>query len=160
MAIFAAITFTGELFDPTVLPKVILGFFVFCGLASATYIINDIFDVKKDQLHPFKRFRPIAHGDVPVLLAIIIAILLIVSLSVAAFDNARFLHFGISLSGDAIFVFFLFKKRRRHGHSLNCRRLYFASLRRRICQRLPYFGLAFINDDFDFAIFGNWQKTQ
>jgi 4-hydroxybenzoate polyprenyltransferase len=84
LAIFAAITFTGELFDPLVLPKVILGFFVFCGLASATYIINDIFDVKKDRLHPFKKFRPIAHGDVPITFAAILATILIIgSLTVA-----------------------------------------------------------------------------
>jgi len=92
LAIFAAITFTGELFDPTVLSKVVLGFFVFCGLSSATYVINDIFDVKKDKLHPFKRFRPIAHGDVPVFLAIIIAgLLTIISLSGAAFITPAFL---------------------------------------------------------------------
>src|SRR5450759_4790821 len=84
LAVFAAITFTGELFDPTILSKVILGFFVFCGLSSATYVINDIFDVKKDRLHPFKRFRPIAHGDIPILLAVIIAaFLMTISLSVA-----------------------------------------------------------------------------
>src|ERR1035437_186588 len=84
LAIFAAITFTGELFDAPILSKVILGFFVFCGLSSATYVINDIFDVKKDRLHPFKRFRPIAHGDIPVPLAIAIAtILIIVSLFAA-----------------------------------------------------------------------------
>ena len=83
LAIFAAITFTGELFDPPVLSKVILGFFVFCGLASATYIINDIFDVKKDRLHPFKRFRPIAHGDIPVFL-------LVISLSAATFVTPAF----------------------------------------------------------------------
>ena len=84
LAIFAAIVFTGELFDPPVVGKVILGFFVFCGLASATYIINDIFDVKKDRLHPFKKFRPIAHGDIPVPFAATIAvILIIISLTVA-----------------------------------------------------------------------------
>ena len=76
-AIFAAITFAGELFDPQVVSKVILGFFVFCGLSSATYIINDLFDVKKDRLHPFKKFRPIANGDVPKSLAIILAGVLI-----------------------------------------------------------------------------------
>jgi 4-hydroxybenzoate polyprenyltransferase len=84
LAIFAAITFTGELFDPLIVPKVILGFFVFCGLASATYIINDIFDVKKDRLHPFKKFRPIAHGDIPIPFATILAAFLIIgSLAVA-----------------------------------------------------------------------------
>jgi 4-hydroxybenzoate polyprenyltransferase len=76
-AIFAAITFAGELFNPTIFYKVLLGFFVFCGLASATYIINDIFDVKKDRLHPFKKFRPIAHGDIPILFAQILAAALI-----------------------------------------------------------------------------------
>jgi 4-hydroxybenzoate polyprenyltransferase len=84
LAIFAAITFAGELFDPPIVLKVVLGFFVFCGLASATYIINDIFDAKKDRLHPFKKFRPIAHGDVPIPVAAILAIILIVvSLAVA-----------------------------------------------------------------------------
>jgi 4-hydroxybenzoate polyprenyltransferase len=91
LAIFASITFAGELFDPPVLSKVILGFFVFCGLASATYIINDIFDAKKDKLHPFKRFRPIAHGDVPVFLAILIAtFLMLLALSVAVFITPAF----------------------------------------------------------------------
>lgn len=83
-AVFASITFAGELFDIPVFEKVLLSFFVFCGLASATYIINDIFDIKKDKLHPFKRFRPIAHGDVPVGLAVVLAsILITVSLVVA-----------------------------------------------------------------------------
>lgn len=76
-AIFAAITFTGQLFNAPIFFKVFLAFLVFCSLSSATYLINDIFDVKKDRLHPFKKFRPIAHGDVPVNLAAIIATLLI-----------------------------------------------------------------------------------
>jgi len=83
-AVFAAITFAGELFNPILFNKVILSFFVFCGLASSTYIINDIFDAKKDKLHPFKKFRPVAHGDVPVSLAGGIAIfIMFLSLAVA-----------------------------------------------------------------------------
>lgn len=77
LAIFAAITFTGELLDPAVFGKVLFGFFVFCGLSSATYIINDIFDVEKDRLHPFKRFRPLAKGDIPIPVATTLAIILI-----------------------------------------------------------------------------------
>lgn len=83
-AVFAAITFAGELFDKPVFESVLLSFFVFCGLSSATYIVNDIFDIKKDRLHPFKKFRPIAHGDVPVELAITLALFLIVSSLVVA----------------------------------------------------------------------------
>jgi len=83
-AIFAAITFSGQLFNFPVLEKVLLGFFVFCGLSSATYIINDIFDVKKDRLHPFKKFRPLANGDVPIpFAAVLAAFLIIISLFIA-----------------------------------------------------------------------------
>ena len=73
-AIFAAIIFSGNIFEPTILGKVLLGFFVFCGLASATYIVNDVFDIKKDRLHPFKKFRPLAHGDIPIPFALIVAV--------------------------------------------------------------------------------------
>lgn len=78
LAIFAAITFSGDLFNWPILSNVTLGFICFCMLASSTYIINDIFDVKKDRLHPFKKFRPLAHGDIPISLAIFVAIILII----------------------------------------------------------------------------------
>lgn len=78
-AVFASITFAGELFDFPIFSNVVLAFIVFCGLSSATYLINDIFDIKKDRLHPFKKFRPLAHGDVPVSFAISFAILLIIA---------------------------------------------------------------------------------
>ena len=76
LAIFAAIIFSGEFFNLPVLSKVIIGFFVLCGLSSATYIVNDIFDIKSDRLHPFKKFRPLAHEDVPVNIAIFLAVVL------------------------------------------------------------------------------------
>lgn len=78
-AIFAAILFAGELFNPAIFQKVFLGFIVFCGLSSATYIVNDLFDIKKDKLHPFKRFRPLAHGDISISLAGGLALFLVAS---------------------------------------------------------------------------------
>ncbi len=39
---------------------------VFCLLAGAVYTINDLADVEADRVHPVKRSRPIASGDVPV----------------------------------------------------------------------------------------------
>lgn len=77
IALFAAPIFAGQLFEPTVFEKVLLSFAVFCGLSSATYIINDIFDLKKDRLHPFKKFRPLAHGDISLTTAVIIAVILL-----------------------------------------------------------------------------------
>lgn len=72
-ALFAAITFAGQLFNFPLFQKVTLSFICFCLLSSATYIVNDLFDIQKDKLHPFKKFRPLAHGDVPIFLALIIA---------------------------------------------------------------------------------------
>jgi 4-hydroxybenzoate polyprenyltransferase len=37
---------------------------VFCLLAGAVYTINDLVDVEADRIHPVKRERPIARGDV------------------------------------------------------------------------------------------------
>ena len=74
-AIFAAILFSGQLFDGFLLSKVLLGFFAFCVASSAIYIINDIFDVEKDKIHPFKRFRPLAHGDLSIQYATFLAII-------------------------------------------------------------------------------------
>lgn len=64
LAVFAAITFTGELLNVSIFSRVFYGFIIFCGISSAIYVINDLFDVEKDKLHPFKRFRPLANGDV------------------------------------------------------------------------------------------------
>ena len=36
----------------------------FCLLSSCVYVLNDIFDRKSDQTHPFKRRRPLASGAV------------------------------------------------------------------------------------------------
>ena len=76
-ALFAAVTFTGQLFNPEAVFPVILGFLVFCGLSSGTYIVNDIIDIKKDKLHPFKKFRPLPHGDISISFAVVLAFILI-----------------------------------------------------------------------------------
>ena len=96
LTLFAAITFDGSLFDLLALQKVILAFIIFCGLSSAIYIINDIFDIKKDRLHPFKRFRPLARGTISISLAVAISILItIVSLWLSTFINPTFVLIGI-----------------------------------------------------------------
>ena len=84
IAVFAAIIFSGELFDWSSLQKALIAFFVFCILSSAIYIVNDIFDIKKDRLHPFKRFRPLAHQDLTIPYALAVAVLLIIASLVTA----------------------------------------------------------------------------
>ncbi len=76
LSIFAALVFTGNLFHAQLFDEILLAFISFCFVTSATYIINDIFDAKLDRLHPTKRERPIASGDLPVFPAVIEAVLL------------------------------------------------------------------------------------
>ena len=64
---------------------------VFCLLAGAVYTINDLVDVEADRVHPVKRERPIASGEVPESLARTMAVLLVVvSLGMAFLLNAMF----------------------------------------------------------------------
>lgn len=46
-----------------------LGVVGFCLISSAVYVLNDILDAKADRLHPRKRHRPVAAGQVSVLTA-------------------------------------------------------------------------------------------
>lgn len=81
LALYAALIFSGFLFEPDYFWRVTQAFIVFCGLASAVYIINDIVDIPADRKHPFKKKRPIAAGLLPLPIAVfaIVADLLIVS---------------------------------------------------------------------------------
>ena len=49
--------------DLTSVKKSIIGFLVFCLLASSTYIINDLIDLEHDRQHPIKKKRPLAAGQ-------------------------------------------------------------------------------------------------
>lgn len=83
-ALFAAPTFGGQLFNPVIFFNVSLGFIAFCLLASSTYIVNDLFDIEKDRLHPFKKARPIASGKITVTQAkILFVTLMLISLLIA-----------------------------------------------------------------------------
>lgn len=84
-AIFAAILLSGELFNFSAFLNVVYGFMVFCAISSSIYIINDLFDIKKDRLHPFKRFRPLANNEVPIPLAVVLAIVLAVGSILASY---------------------------------------------------------------------------
>jgi 4-hydroxybenzoate polyprenyltransferase len=76
VAIFAAVFLSGIMFDKDQFVLAFQAFVAFCFATSATYVINDLLDIKRDRLHPTKRFRPIASGSLPIPIAIFEALAL------------------------------------------------------------------------------------
>ncbi|NYI70225.1 decaprenyl-phosphate phosphoribosyltransferase [Naumannella cuiyingiana] len=64
--VFTAPLADGSLFQPAVLGRAALAFVAFCLISACIYLINDIRDVEEDRLHPRKRYRPIAAGELRV----------------------------------------------------------------------------------------------
>ncbi len=77
-AVFAALIFSGTLLDQTNQLRALEAFILFCIFSSATYLLNDVFDVERDKLHPFKKKRPIAAGLIPVPAAVAVALVSII----------------------------------------------------------------------------------
>jgi decaprenyl-phosphate phosphoribosyltransferase len=78
----------GRLLERDVLVSVALAFVAFCLVSAAVYLLNDVRDVEEDRLHPTKRLRPIAAGELGVPAAIAIAAVTgIVGLALAFFTS-------------------------------------------------------------------------
>ncbi len=63
LLVIAAAVAAGALSHDHVPLRVGLAFLAFCMLASGIYAINDVRDADEDRLHPRKRFRPVAAGE-------------------------------------------------------------------------------------------------
>lgn len=74
--VLAAPLAAGRFLEPTILVSTLLAVVCFCAVASAVYLINDVRDVAEDRLHPTKRLRPIAAGELAVPTAIAMAVVL------------------------------------------------------------------------------------
>jgi len=109
LGVFAAITFTGQFFNPQLLKISVLAFLIFSILSSASYLINDLIDISRDQLHPTKRLRPIARGVLPKNLALAVAlsgVALGIGLSLALSPSFFIVAFGF-LGIHLLYSFFL-----------------------------------------------------
>jgi len=93
----------GVLLQGTPMLKTLIAFVCFCIAASGTYYWNDALDVQADRIHPKKRFRPIAAGEVPVLLAKQLGTVLLLA-SVALSFTASW-HLAIVVAGYVAITF-------------------------------------------------------
>jgi len=77
LLLFAGIIFAAKLGDFSRWGEALAAFFAYCAASSASYLVNDVRDAPHDRLHPVKRSRPIARGELSPRLAEVLAALLI-----------------------------------------------------------------------------------
>ena len=61
--VFAALVFDRKVFEVEPATRSLLAALVFCALSSGVYLVNDVRDAPSDRLHPTKRRRPVAAGE-------------------------------------------------------------------------------------------------
>lgn len=71
--VFAAPLAAGRLFEPAVAIASLWAFVAFALMSACVYLFNDIRDVEADRMHPRKRLRPIAAGELSIPVAYVLA---------------------------------------------------------------------------------------
>jgi 4-hydroxybenzoate polyprenyltransferase len=105
--LFAALVFDQRLFELDSLLRTIAAFLVFCGLSSGVYLINDIRDAASDRLHPTKRHRAVAAGELASRTALVLAGVLLAG-ALAAGYLVRPEFFLVSLAYVALMMLYTF----------------------------------------------------
>jgi 4-hydroxybenzoate polyprenyltransferase len=90
LLLFAGLLFAAKLQDGTRWLEATAAFAAYCLVASAAYLLNDVRDAADDRLHPVKRLRPVAAGDLSSRFAVAAAaVLATAGLTVSAALGAR-----------------------------------------------------------------------
>lgn len=85
LLLLAGIVFAAELGDAVRWGEAAAIFVAYCAASSAAYLVNDLRDAEDDRLHPVKRYRPIARGELqPEHALVLAAVLAAGALAIAA----------------------------------------------------------------------------
>jgi 4-hydroxybenzoate polyprenyltransferase len=76
LLVFAGLVFAAKLGDAGRWLEALAAFGAYCAISSAAYLINDLRDREDDRLHPVKRTRPIARGELSARRALVLAVCL------------------------------------------------------------------------------------
>lgn len=74
--VLAALIFSKQVLVLPQLARTGLALVIFCFLASAGYLINDLIDLEKDKIHPVKSSRPLPAGKISIGTALFLAVFL------------------------------------------------------------------------------------
>jgi 4-hydroxybenzoate polyprenyltransferase len=85
LLLFAGIVFAAKLGDLPRWGEAAAAFVAYCAASSSAYLVNDLRDAPHDRVHPIKRSRPIARGEVSTERALVLAsVLAVVAAAIAA----------------------------------------------------------------------------
>jgi 4-hydroxybenzoate polyprenyltransferase len=73
LLLFAGLLFAGKLGETSLWPDALIAFVAYCAASSAAYLANDVRDAPHDREHPIKRFRPLASGELPFQVALVLS---------------------------------------------------------------------------------------
>jgi 4-hydroxybenzoate polyprenyltransferase len=73
LLLFAGIIFAAKVGDALRWGEAFAAFAAYCAASSAAYLVNDLRDASHDRLHPLKRWRPIARGELSPRAAVLLA---------------------------------------------------------------------------------------
>jgi len=73
LLVFAGLVFAAKLGDAGRWLEAVAAFGAYCAVSSAAYLVNDLRDREEDRLHPVKRARPIARGELSPRRAVVLA---------------------------------------------------------------------------------------
>jgi 4-hydroxybenzoate polyprenyltransferase len=76
LLVFAGLVFAAKLGDAGRWLEALAAFGAYCAISSAAYLVNDVRDREDDRLHPVKRARPIARGELSPRAALVLAAVL------------------------------------------------------------------------------------
>lgn len=97
------VPFASQVRDLSLWGDLLIGFVLFCLIASSVYIFNDIYDIDSDKHHPMKKFRAVASGRMSRKLAWLLCFtslllsLVIMALFIPSVTLLIFAYLGINL---------------------------------------------------------------
>ena len=98
--VFAGLVFGGKLLEPSAVASATLAALSFCLLSSGFYLINDVRDRDADRLHPVKRLRPVAAGELaPRTAAVLGALLILFAIAASALLSWSLMYVFLAYAG-------------------------------------------------------------
>ncbi len=107
--VFAPLFFAGQFSDPAAWQLTVMAALCFLSISCVVYIVNDIRDVEEDRLHPTKKNRPLAAGEMAVSAAMGLAALfaLLAVLLLSALPATCALIAGLYVVSNAVYTYVL-----------------------------------------------------